>query len=188
MDEKQLLQRAREFDLTVLAEIYDSYSPKLYAYALRLLGDPNQAEDCVAETFQRLLNAFRDGKGPQQNLKPYLYRVAHNWIMDQYRRQPIPPLSLEEKEFPADNEHVETEVSNRLMQARTRAALLRLTADQRQVILLKYYDGWENEDIAETLQKPVGAVKSLQHRALEALRRILAPEKKGLYETNPSTD
>jgi RNA polymerase sigma-70 factor (ECF subfamily) len=188
MDEQQLLQRARDFDLAVLAEIYDSYSPQLYVYALRLLGDQNQAEDCVAETFHRLLNAFRDGKGPQQNLKPYLYRIAHNWIMDLYRRQPIPPLSLEEREFPADGEHVESEVARRLTQERTRAALLRLTPDQRQVITLKFYDGWENEQIAASLQKPVGAVKSLQHRALESLKRILAPEQKGIYEIDLSTD
>ena len=155
---------------------------------MRLLGDQHLAEDCVAETFQRLLTALRNRKGPQQNLRPYLYRIAHNWMMDLYRRQPIPPLSLEERDFPADSEHVEVEVSQRMMQERTRAALLRLTPEQRQVITLKYFDGWENEEIAESLQKPVGAVKSLQHRALDSLRRILAPEKEGNDETVISTD
>jgi len=188
MDEDQLLQRAREFDLQALAEIYDTYSSRLYAYALRLLGEAFLAEDCVAETFHRLLSVFRDGKGPEQNLKPYLYRIAHNWITDLYRRQPIPPLPLEETLIPADHESVEAEVSHRLMQEQARAALLRLTVEQRLVVTLKFIEGWDNEEIAETLQKPVGAVKSLQHRALEALRRIMTQEEEKNYAAIITTD
>lgn len=176
MDDEQLLQRAREFDTQVLAEIYDAYSPVLYNYALRLLSEPFLAEDCVAETFHRLLMALRNGKGPQQDLKPYLYRIAHNWIMDFYRRRPIPALPLDEAMLPAIGDGVETEMAQRQLQERARAALLRLTPEQRQVVMLKFYEGWNNEEIAASLQKPVGAVKSLQHRALEALRRILAQE------------
>jgi RNA polymerase sigma-70 factor (ECF subfamily) len=62
---------------------------------------------------------------------------------------------------------------------RIRAALALLTPDQRQVVSLKYLEGWDNEQIALTLRKPVGSVKSLQHRALGALRRALS-EKEGL--------
>ena len=54
--------------------------------------------------------------------------------------------------------------------------------------MLKFYEGWDNEDIAEALQKPIGAVKSLQHRALDALRRILAQEEEDNYEAIITTD
>jgi RNA polymerase sigma-70 factor (ECF subfamily) len=56
-----------------------------------------------------------------------------------------------------------------------RSALFHLTPDQRQVILLRYVEGWELEEIARAVQKPVGAVKALQHRAVARLRRLLAP-------------
>jgi RNA polymerase sigma-70 factor (ECF subfamily) len=59
---------------------------------------------------------------------------------------------------------------------RARYALLSLTPDQRQVIMLKFLEGWQNPEIARALNKPVGAVKSLQHRGLAALRRILIPD------------
>jgi RNA polymerase sigma-70 factor, ECF subfamily len=59
MDENNLLKRCRKFDLEALGEVYDTYSPALYAYALRLLGDASQAEDAVAETFNRFLNVLR---------------------------------------------------------------------------------------------------------------------------------
>jgi RNA polymerase sigma-70 factor (ECF subfamily) len=58
---------------------------------------------------------------------------------------------------------------------RVRAALKMLTPEQREVIVLKYVEGWENEAVAVQLEKPVGSIKALQHRALDALRRILLP-------------
>ena len=86
--QEELLRRARKFDQQALAEIYDSYSTGLFGYALRLLGDTNLAEECVAEAFTRFLNALHSGKGPKDHLKAYLYRIAHNWITDYYRRHP----------------------------------------------------------------------------------------------------
>lgn len=173
VNEQHLLTRAQRFDLDALAEIYDLYSPGLYAYAMRLLGDSSQADDCVAETFRRYLQALKAGKGPKHHLKAYLYRIAHNWITDQYRRQPLPSLSLEgDPPLPTD-QHPEQEADERLEREQVRRALQCLTPEQRQVIMLKYVEGWENQAIAAALNKPVGAVKSLQHRALESLRRIL---------------
>lgn len=54
-----------------------------------------------------------------------------------------------------------------------RAALIQLTPDQRQVIVLKFLEEWSNQEVAEALDKPVGAIKALQHRAINTLRRFL---------------
>ncbi len=177
-DPLDLLKQAKSFDLQALGEVYDRYSPGLYGYAFRLLGDASLAEDCVAETFSRFLQALKAGRGPQDYLQAYLYRIAHNWITDQYRRQPPPSLSLEDEQgYPSDS-HPEREAVQRLEQEQVRAALHRLTPEQRQVVILKFIEGWENEGIAKAIDKPTGAVKALQHRALEALRRMLAAGKK----------
>jgi RNA polymerase sigma-70 factor, ECF subfamily len=179
--ERTLLARARDFNPAALAEIYDLYSPGVYRYAYRLLGDPCQAEDCVADTFSRFLIALRGGGGPQDALQAYLYRVAHNWITDQYRRQPPPPLELDEEA--ADRQPgVEESVAQRQQADHLRAALVRLTPDQRQVVVLKYLEGWENEKIAAILEKPVGAVKALQHRAVESLHRMLLAHREETHE------
>jgi RNA polymerase sigma-70 factor, ECF subfamily len=173
--ENDLMQRARQFEQDALAEIYDCYSPGVYRYAMRLLGDDQAAEDCVADTFVRYLQALRSSGGPQDHLQAYLYRIAHNWITDRYRRQP-PPLALLE-DTPGTDEDLLHTVSQHIQKEQVRAALSLLTSEQRQVIVLKYLEGWENEVVALTLKKPAGAVKSLQHRALEALRRMLLPLK-----------
>lgn len=171
--EQTLLERARRFDEQALAEIYDTYSPAIYRYAVRLLGDIDLAEDCVAETFKRFLVSLRQDAGPRQYLQAYLYRVAHNWITDFYRHQQ-PVSSPLEEDLHADQGPEPFEAAAQAMERQqVRDALAKLTPDQRQVIVLKYLEGCDNEEISRALNKPVGAVKSLQHRALESLRRLL---------------
>jgi len=177
-DETTLLQAARQWDMDALAVVYDTYSPLLYRYAMRLLGNQDLAEECVAETFARFLQALRNGGGPKDHLKAYLYRVAHNWITDHYRRQPPPQIDVDEiaNVLPADGESLGAQIIAAEEQTRIRAALRLLTPDQRQVIVLRFIEGWSLKEVADTMQKPVGAIKALQHRALAALRRILEEE------------
>ena len=70
------------------------------------------------------------------------------------------------------------QVAERVEQGNVRRALAMLTPEQRQVIVLKFLEEWENEEIAQVLGKPVGAIKALQHRALNTLRRLLARDNK----------
>ena len=76
--EQELLQRASQLETAALAEIYDLYSPGLYRYAMRLIGDATVAEDCVAETFARFLRSLQKRLGLRDHLQAYLYRIAHN--------------------------------------------------------------------------------------------------------------
>jgi RNA polymerase sigma-70 factor, ECF subfamily len=171
--ESDLLQQAQRLEGTALAEIYDCYSVRVYRYAFRLLGDTCLAEDCVAETFSRFLHGLRNGQGPREHIQAYLFRTAHNLVVDHYRRSL--PMELDE-EIP-DVVGVEVDVDQRIRQHDVRAAIQELTPAQQQVIALKFWEDWENEDIAQFLHKPVGAIKSLQHRALAHLQKILLDEK-----------
>jgi RNA polymerase sigma-70 factor (ECF subfamily) len=172
--DKVIIERAKRFEAQALEEIFESYSPGIYRYAFRLLGDTELARECMAETFSRFLNALKRDGGPDNYLQAYLYRIAHNWVTDYYRSKgptsfPLDSMSLTDSR-PEPDKVVEEQWSSHQL----RQALALLTPDQRQVIVLKYLEEWENEAIAKVLNKPVGAVKSLQHRAIEALRRILS--------------
>lgn len=170
-----LLELARQFNEQALTQIYDSYSPGLYRYAMRRLSDQEVAEDCVAATFSRFLQAIHARRGPESFLQAYLYRMAHNWIVDHYRREPMQPVELTE-EHRDENANPEVDTSRHLQQEGLRMALRKLTPDQQQVIALKFLEGWDNEEIARSLKKPVGAIKSLQHRALASLQKNLNHE------------
>ncbi len=172
-DPSVLLARARALDRQALAELYDLFNEGLYYYALRLCGDEAVSEDCVTETFSRLIQAFKEQRGPIANVKGYLFRTAHNWVMDRYRRQPV-TTPIEDERLLTDEDDQPDEIAMRTLSASAvRGAFAQLTTEQQQVIALKYLEGWTNEEVALALNKPVGAVKSLQHRALGALRRVL---------------
>ena len=169
--EKELLISALRYEQKALAQIYDLYSPELYCYAARFLGDPSVAEDCVADTFSRFLKAIQARRGPKDYLRAYLYRIAHNWIADYYRR--APDATELQDTHPDSGNAPELEASHRIHQAQVRKAINELTPEQQQVVTLKYLEGWKNEEIAQAVRKSVGAVKSLQHRALAQLKKRL---------------
>lgn len=173
--EKELLQACLCFNENALGQVYDRYSPELYRYAARFLGDPCMAEECVAETFSRFLKALRAQRGPKDFLRAYLYRIAHNWITDYYRR--APQVTELKDSQPEEGNSPERETERRIRKVHMRRAILQLTPDQQQVIALKYLEDMQNEEIAQALHKPVSAVKSLQHRALTSLKRMLQKEK-----------
>ena len=171
-NEQELLQQASLLNTQALAEIYDTYSPGIYRYGMRLLGDMTLAEDCVAETFVRFLKSLQERRGPRDNLQAYLYRIAHNWIVDLYRKDEkvyeLNDAIRSEADVP------EEEAENHIRQKQVRKAIRHLTPEQQQVISLKYLEDWSNEEVARLMKKPVGSVKSIQHRALKSLYKILA--------------
>ncbi len=172
--DQAILERARRFDPQALEKIFDTYSQGIYRYAYRLLGDAELASECMSETFSRFLVALKRDSGPETYLQAYLYRIAHNWVTDYYRsKAPVTqPLDMD---LPASAaEEPGQVVSDSVTTQQLRRALNLLTAEQREVIVLKYLEDWENENIAQAMNKPVGAVKALQHRGLEALRRIMS--------------
>jgi RNA polymerase sigma-70 factor (ECF subfamily) len=159
---------------TWLADVYDQYYQPIYRYIFRQVGDMETSRELSGEVFHRLIKALQAGSNPDQHVAPWLYRTAHNLVVDHYRRQKHRqhlPLSDDVVESPLDTER-EAEV--RFSADAVRAALQDLSADQKQVILLKYLEGMSNQEVAEMMNKSVGAVKSLQHRALTVLRQRLS--------------
>jgi RNA polymerase sigma-70 factor (ECF subfamily) len=169
----QLLKKAQSLDKKALVEIYDLYSDLLFAYAYKHLGDSQLAEDLVSETFFRFLGALERGGGPKDHLKAYLYRITHNLITDHFRREPPPVLELEEDRIPELKPGPSSRLVSKQDSERVRQALRLLTDDQRQVVVLRYLEGWSSQEIAQVMDKSLGAVKALQHRGVAALQRIL---------------
>lgn len=161
-------------DRQALAGIYEQYSPGIFRYAFRMLGDQDQAEECVAETFSRFLHIIKDRRMPD-NVQAYLYRIAHNWVTDSYRRQPqFESIENESEEKHADaSQNPAHLAAQNLEQERIRQAMRNLPPEQRLVIALRFLEDRSHEDVAAVLGKTVEATRALQHRAIAALRRML---------------
>jgi RNA polymerase sigma-70 factor (ECF subfamily) len=172
--DQALLVRAKRFEAEALEEVFDTFSQGIYRYAYRLLGDVELARECMSETFSRFLDALKRNSGPENYLQAYLYRIAHNWVTDYYRSKVPPHVPLDVEIHADPRDEPQQIVAGQATSEQLRAAMALLTDDQRQVIVLKYLEDWDTEAVARSMNKPVGAVKALQHRALESLRRIMS--------------
>lgn len=173
----KVLTKTQSFTLSkqALVSIYEEHSPGIYRYAYRLLGDRDNAEECVAETFSRFLQAVQAGRGPTENVKAYLYRSAHNWIVDSYRKQPTASLELKEDILSSGVEgNPSNEVARRFLQERLRKALSSLPYDQQRVVEMRFIEEMSHSEVAVELDKTEEATRALQHRAIATLRRLFS--------------
>ena len=175
-NERALLERAKEYDEAALAELYDRYAPCIYAYIYRRVSDAHLAEDLTGDVFVRVIKAIQTERFWQTSFRAWLYRIAHNLVVDHYRRGgQATELTLDERLMAAEDDPASV-VTERLSRQRLRAAISRLTPDQQQVLALRFGEGLTAREAAEIADRSVGAIEALQHRALAALRRILEKE------------
>ena len=179
-DEKALLERARDRDRQALGELYDRYSRKIYSYVLYHVGDENLAEDLTASVFIKVLGAIDSSKAWDLSFSGWLYRIAHNAVVDNFRRRKNQTtLPLDEGLVAVGDDPVSTAEGHIAFES-VKAALVYLTDEQRTVVQLKFFEQLTNLEVAGVMGKTEGAIKSLQYRALASLRRhidLVAGEK-----------
>ncbi len=151
--------------------VYDTYSGRVLGY-LRAQGAP-EPEDLTSEVFLRAFDRFSQFEGEEPHFRSWLFTVAHRILIDDARRRQRRPrttaLGVGVEAFTAGD--VEREAMTNVGSEWADAMLASLPADQRAVVALHVVGDLSLEQVAKILDKRVGAVKSLQHRALAALRR-----------------
>ena len=167
-DEARLIQRAREGDPAAFAEIYDRHQPAIYRYIFYRVSDVATAEDLTSEVFVRLVEKSHHLAYRGRPLLAWLYTIARNLVTDYHRRGGRATMLPLDERLVASTTNPEEAPERALTQQRLAAAIAHLTEDQRQVILIKFFEGLANETVARTLGKSIGAVKALQHRGLAA--------------------
>lgn len=174
-EEAHLIRQAKSGDPQAFSELYRRYQPKVYRYVAFRVADVPTAEDLTSEVFVRLvenIDRFRDTGRP---ILAWLYTIARNLVTDHYRREGRATHIPLRDSLEADSGDPVRHTQRSLEQERVVTAMQMLTEEQRQVILLKFYEETDNATAADVLGKTVGAIKALQHRALAALGRALAP-------------
>lgn len=172
--EQDLIARARQGDGSALSTIYDQYARKIYVYFYHRLGDRELAEDLTGDVFVRMVEAADTPRFANTSLSGWLYRIAHNLLVDHFRKR-SEEVELAE-DVPTQSEGPAAVAERRLAQDGLREALEELTEDQRQVIVLRFGEGLTAREVAEIMGKRENAVWQLQHRALNGLRRALGGE------------
>ncbi len=176
-DEESLVQRAKQQDQTAFTELYEEYFDKIYRYIVLKIGDRTEAEDMTQQVFLSALRSISSFKWKGVPFSAWLYRIAHNQVVDYLRKKtsrPSTPLdeSLNISDSKKDsNPQLMTELSLDIEQLLS--ATQRLTEAQREVISLRFTSDLSTAEVAKTMGKSQGAVKALQHSAIIALRKTL---------------
>jgi len=171
-DVRVLVERAQRGDRAALEELYLLHFDRIYSYLHLSVGNRHDAEDLTTQTFLRMLEAIGRFRWQAAPFSAWLFRIAHNLAMDHFRaRRRVQP----EEEVPeppgAEELSAEDQALDSLGQAGMLELIEGLSAEQRQVLTLKFLFGFANGEVAGILGKTEGAVKSLQHRALASLQK-----------------
>ncbi|MCS6869885.1 MAG: sigma-70 family RNA polymerase sigma factor [Anaerolineae bacterium] len=172
--EQALIKAAQRGDQNAFATLYRAYVDKIYRYILFRVESAQTAEDLTAEVFLRMVESLPSYEDRSTPLLVWLYRVAHARVVDHYRRykRTAEQTPLDSVEIRADPE-LDSALLTEYRTDQLRAALNRLTDAQRQVITLRFIEGYNLETTAQLMEKTVDAVKALQYRALQALAAAL---------------
>lgn len=172
-DERLLIEEAKRCNPIALDTIYQRHYAGIHQYIYYQVGNITLAEDLASEVFVRALEALPRYTFRGTPVVAWLYRIAHNLVIDYRRRQSRRNDVPLEEYLGANQEGMDHIVDQHVERETLRRALQVLTDDQRQVLLLRFAQDLDNREIAAILGKTEGAVKALQHRALAALRRHL---------------
>lgn len=169
-----LLVRIQRHDQQALAEVYDRYFDQIHRYLSYRLGESDVAADLAGEVFLALVKALKVGKPPKTSLSGWLYTVARNLAAD-YIRDKGRTVSLVE-DLVSDEPPLADQAHLSHLAPVLRNAILQLTEEQQHVIALRFGQELSLAETAEILDKSVGAIKALQHRALASLARLMPKE------------
>jgi len=171
--ERSLVDRARDMDPAAWDELYTLHYGAIHRYARFRVADAAAADDIAAEVFLEAVRGIKNYRYRGVAFRAWLYRIAHNLTAD-FRRRTAVRAERETCDEQAlalipDGDFVPALERQRDL----RAAVGQLTDDQQQVVILRFFEGLSLQETAEATGRKAGAIKSLQHRALERLRDIL---------------
>ena len=175
-NDEMLVVRLQRRDPKALGELYDRYGRLTYALILRVVRDAGIAEDLVQETFLRVWNRVQGFDAQKGSIGPWLLAVARNRAIDYLRSAPgreRNALEFDETDHPALYTDMERDLLNSDQARRVKEAMQKLSANQRQVIELAYFEGLSQTEMAEKMGQPLGTVKTWVRTALQTLREQL---------------
>jgi RNA polymerase sigma-70 factor, ECF subfamily len=178
--DEELVHRAQQDDERSFGELVTRYESKVYSLSMKMLRNPEDAEDVLQDTFLRAYRGIKSFKG-NSTFSTWIYRITANSALMRLRKKQLPQVSIE------DSDERETPISiadwapgpveqllNQEMQRVMDEAIDALPPEFRQVFILRDVEELSNADVAEILDLSVAAVKSRLHRARLKVRNRLA--------------
>ena len=179
LDDHQLIQRISQVDKNALEALYIRFQTPVYSLAMFMLKQPALAEEVTQDIFLNIwlkAGSFNSERGQP---KGWIMSVAHHKIVDviRSRRRTIvntDPADYETLDLlPAAGASTEAQVEQTLERERIMRALATIPISQREVIMLAYFEGFSQSEMAERLAQPLGTIKTRVRLAMQKLRTVL---------------
>ena len=178
VDEEGILISASRGDRDAFGVLYERYVERIFNYVYYRTGNLHDAEDLTARVFQRAMNHIHNYTDRGVPFSAWLYRIAHNlvanWHRDRSRRQEI-PLS-DAPVVPSTEDRPETRLVNSQQQDTLLRLIRQLPPERQTLLILKFVEDLSNAEIGQIMGRSEGAVKSLYHRTLLAMRDQLGDQ------------
>lgn len=175
-DDAELVRRIGDGNTDALRALYDRYGTIVFGMALRVVGDRQAAEECTQDAFVAVWRRAGSYDSERAKVSTWMIAIARNRAVDLMRRRAARPAELHADVSRGDGS---PDVADRIVTAESSeqvaAALAELPDDQREVLVLAYFQGLSHSEISERLQLPLGTVKGRVRLALDRLR-VLAPK------------
>lgn len=187
LDDRDLAAHAARGRESAFRELLTRYERPVFSLVFRMVRDRALAEDLAQEAFIRAFNAI-DSYNPSYKFSNWIFKIANNHTIDYLRKRKLDTISIhgsphagtaQEEErtqvvLESDGERPDAYVENRELGEQIERAIGRLRPEYRQVILLRHVEGYSYDEIADTLELPLGTVKTYIHRARSELKDLLA--------------
>jgi len=178
--QRQLINKAIDGDAKAFGELYEEYVDAIYRYIFFRVGSEVEAEDLTDEVFVRAWEALPEFRpSASYSFSAWLYRIAHNLVVDSYRRRS--PVTFSRDELDKNRTRlpsVEEEAQIRHEAANLVKAVQHLSDMEQDVIVLRFVEGLSHREVAQVIGKSESASRVIQHRALASLRKILVRQEK----------
>jgi RNA polymerase sigma-70 factor, ECF subfamily len=177
-NEEEVLLFASQGDQEAFGQLYERYVDRIFNYVYYRTGNLHDAEDLTARVFQRAMNHIQNYTDRGVPFSAWLYRIAHNlvanWHRDRSRKQEIPLEDL--PILPTKGDHPERNLVRSQEQDALLKLIRRLPSERQNLLILKFVEDLSNAEIGEIMGRSEGAIKSLYHRTLLALRDQLGDQ------------
>jgi RNA polymerase sigma-70 factor, ECF subfamily len=181
-DDEKLISLITQAQEGALAQLYDRYSRLIFSLALAIVNDRATAEEVTLDVFMRVWQKAASYRVDQAKVSTWLTHIARHHAIDVLRRRAVRPdqytANWEEEvsndELPEHDPQEFAELS--FQRERVQAALVQLPDEQKQALILAYFNGYTQREIAEKLKQPLGTIKTRLRLALQKLRDFLRDE------------
>lgn len=180
LDEKKLLDLAKKGDVEAFESLVEAYQKKVYNIALRMVGNPDDAEEIAQEVFIRIFKSLKNFKG-QAQFYTWIYRITSNVCLDELRKRKNKRVIYLDQEIANRDNELGRQIGDESfapdifaeqnqLKKMINDALQQLPEKHRIILIMRDICGMSYEDIAKALESPIGTVKSRISRARQALK------------------